>query len=104
MVAVLGVRERDGALDGGEGLEALEVDRGLSQAFRLFDLIPVEDFEREVGTSTRGLPEKISEQRRDGYETRRTTCTAKSSFHSGLSVFFLVCDLYTRWPLRWNTT
>ena len=28
----------------------------------------------------------------------------KFSFHSGLSVFFLVWDLYTRCPLRWNTT
>ena len=33
-----------------------------------------------------------------------TTWTTKFSFHSGVSVFFLVCDLYTRWPLRWKTT
>ena len=61
VVAVLRVRERDAALDGGEGLEALEVDCGLSQALRLFDLVPVKDFEREVGTSTRGLSNNVSE-------------------------------------------
>lgn len=32
-----------------------------------------------------------------------TTDTTKSSNHSGVSVFFLVWDLKTRWPLRVNT-
>lgn len=42
-------------------------------------------------------------QRRKGIDMLRTTDTVKSSFQSGLSVFFLVWDLKTLCPLSVKT-
>ena len=55
LVSVLVVDQRDGLLYAEERLDFSKVDPGGSQAFGLFDLVPVKDFKLEVCRNTRRL-------------------------------------------------
>ena len=45
-------RQGQAALDGGEGLDVLEVDLARAQTLCLLNLVPVEHLKLEVGTCT----------------------------------------------------
>ena len=63
LLAMLGRRQGHAAFDSREWLEAFQVDRRCAEGLCLLDLVPVEDFELEVGANTRRLQHVISSTR-----------------------------------------
>lgn len=88
-----------------EGLQVCQFNCARTKAFSLFNLVPIKYLDCKVSAYARRLRAcALASAFKYPHRVGHTTETVKFSFHSGLRVFFLVCDLKTFCPLSENTT